>query len=384
MARYTVELRKVVESTNIFDFHYDFYEPNKKAEFEDDFIKHFYFREIGCETVDRFKWFLNDKMQTVFPYYNKLFEAATKEYSILENYYMVEESTTERDNKGKTFGVASTVGRTQDDQSATGSEKRDTAGTSTGNVTGENTGTSSDSTTSNTTSSGSQTTETNSQGTTSSERSETVSGQTSASQNVEGTKNKTTTDTETSEQEDKKRFLDTPQGAVDLANINYLTTLNQDTSNKETSRNGTEKETDSQTTTGSGTETRNTNGETSETTTGNSSGNTTNESESTTTGSSSGTTKENSSVDQSTTTSENVSAESSNTYKAEQKTTSDNNTRSYSEGEAQEKTRLTRHGNIGVMSDADMMQKHIELQKILSKIEKMFFDECEDLFMLVY
>lgn len=360
MARYTVELRKVVESTNIFDFHYDFYDKYKKAKFEDDFIRHFYFREIGCETVDRFKWLLNDKMQTVFPYYNKLFEAATKEYSILENYYMIEESTTERDNKGKTFGVSSSVGRTQDEQTATGTESQNTSASTR------------EQSTSAATSTGEQTTESQTQGTTSVERSETVNGQTSATQTVEGTKDKTTTDNETSEQEDKKRFLDTPQGAVDLTNVNYLTTLNQDSSDKEINRTGSEKETDSQTTDGSGSETRNTSGDSSESSTGSTTGTTTNESESNTTATTTGTAQDN------------ATAESSTSYTAEQKTTADNNTRSYTEGEAQEKTVLTRHGNIGVMSDADMMHKHIELQKILSKIEKLFFDECEDLFMLVY
>ena len=50
MARYTVELRTIVESgVPIFDFPYQFYDKEKKADFERRFIHHFYFREIGAE-----------------------------------------------------------------------------------------------------------------------------------------------------------------------------------------------------------------------------------------------------------------------------------------------------------------------------------------------
>lgn len=41
-------------------------------------------------------------------------------------------------------------------------------------------------------------------------------------------------------------------------------------------------------------------------------------------------------------------------------------------------------GNIGVQTQSDMLEKHLILQKKLKNIEKNFFDECEELFMMVY
>ena len=81
---------------------------------------------------------------------------------------------------------------------------------------------------------------------------------------------------------------------------------------------------------------------------------------------------------------ETENAKTTNTFTGEERTTADNNTRTRSEGYTTETIEHTKKGNIGVDTDADMIQKHIALQKILTQIEKMFFDECEDLFMLVW
>ena len=62
MAQYTMELRTIIENGyNIFDFPYQFYDEEQRLKFQEHFIKHFYFREIGCDTIDRFKWYLEDK-----------------------------------------------------------------------------------------------------------------------------------------------------------------------------------------------------------------------------------------------------------------------------------------------------------------------------------
>lgn len=316
MAEYTIELRHVVEGRNIFDFNYPFYDEKKRAEFERNFIRHFYFREIGAETIDRFMIYLEDKMNVIFPYYNKLFEAATVEYDLLNNYNLTEEFETTRKNKGKTHGISSTVGQLFGDSNSENKQARTVTGTGEIDSTGKDTET--------------ETTETDTA--------------TTNKQTVDTTNDKTTSENVT------KKFLDTPQGLTDLTNSKYLTTLNQDTAS------GTEKDVGKQTTDGEGT----VDTDVDRTLTRNRTDNQTSESKEITDDTLTGTTHD------------------------EQKTTQDNDSRTYLDSEQKEVHKLTRIGNIGVQTGADMIRIHVELQKTLRKIERMFFDECEDLFMLVY
>ena len=55
-----------------FNFNFPFYDETKRAEFEQNFLRHFYMREIGLETIDYFMLRLEDKLNTIMPYYNKL------------------------------------------------------------------------------------------------------------------------------------------------------------------------------------------------------------------------------------------------------------------------------------------------------------------------
>lgn len=280
MANYTIELRDVVSTRNIFDFDYPFYDENKRLEFEAKFIKHFYFREIGCPTIDRFKHYLQDKMLTVFPYYNELFKSASIKYDVLDNYKLTETYERKIDTNGKTSGISSSVGQTFDTQESNANQ----------NKTVDNEG------------------------------------------NVNVSGNKTTEGSANSTNQNVKKFLDTPQGLTDLSDSKYLTNLTQDNANGTQTTEGSERSQNDTETTG----------------------------------------KE--------TTVDNVVTNSNQ----ETKTTNDNNTRTFSEGEQSESYTLTRRGNIGVDTDSDAIEKHNRLQKTLRSIEKMFFDECEDLFMLVY
>ena len=57
MASYTIEVRTLVNNpfTQPFNFEYDFYTEDltMKKDFEQKFINHYYFHEIGCETFER-------------------------------------------------------------------------------------------------------------------------------------------------------------------------------------------------------------------------------------------------------------------------------------------------------------------------------------------
>lgn len=94
-AFYTMSLREICEDFTgetetaqvipaavsfLFNFPIDFYDPDKKTDFLEKWIHHFYMREIGLETVDYFLLRLQDKFDTILPYYNKLFAAVTLTY----------------------------------------------------------------------------------------------------------------------------------------------------------------------------------------------------------------------------------------------------------------------------------------------------------------
>lgn len=82
MSKYSIELRTLVSDPlfDLFDFEYTFYTDdfNVRKTFEQKFIDHFYFDEIGSETVARFKWMLKSKLNVIMPYYRQLYETELK------------------------------------------------------------------------------------------------------------------------------------------------------------------------------------------------------------------------------------------------------------------------------------------------------------------
>lgn len=59
---------KIFSDFPIFDEQY-------RAELCKKILRHYYTREICCETVGRWKLFLNDKMKNIMPYYNQLYQS---------------------------------------------------------------------------------------------------------------------------------------------------------------------------------------------------------------------------------------------------------------------------------------------------------------------
>ena len=86
-------IKQIIENNGvIFDFDYPFYNEEKRKDFEKHFIDHFYYDEIGLETVSKFKHRLEDKLNMIMPYYNKIFLANDLEQRILDNYDVTEDS----------------------------------------------------------------------------------------------------------------------------------------------------------------------------------------------------------------------------------------------------------------------------------------------------
>lgn len=94
MEQTTITLGEMIENdVNIFDFDYPFYSEDRRKQFEQHFIEHFYFDEIGQETVARFKQRLKVKLNLIMPYWNKIFLADELEQRILDNYDVTETYT---------------------------------------------------------------------------------------------------------------------------------------------------------------------------------------------------------------------------------------------------------------------------------------------------
>lgn len=77
-AKYTMCVYEVIdelekENKKLFDFDYDLSIPSLKSELEKMFVDKYYFREIGQETIDRFKNRLEYKWKMVLKEYNKKF-----------------------------------------------------------------------------------------------------------------------------------------------------------------------------------------------------------------------------------------------------------------------------------------------------------------------
>ena len=86
MANYTIELYKLLESYGfeLFDFEYSFYcdDEKVKKDFEQKFKDYYMFREIGQETVSRFKHQLKTLLNIKMPYYKQLYETELKSKDI--------------------------------------------------------------------------------------------------------------------------------------------------------------------------------------------------------------------------------------------------------------------------------------------------------------
>lgn len=102
MASYTMELREYIEMwsqdeeisirdriekgrTKLFNFEYPIFDPDYKKVFETHFIRRFYMREIGYETEELFKFYLENYLLINMSYWNKMFESELFVFDPLTN-----------------------------------------------------------------------------------------------------------------------------------------------------------------------------------------------------------------------------------------------------------------------------------------------------------
>lgn len=111
----SLELRDLIENgVKIFDFDYQYNGLDKDA-FEQKVIDHYYFRQIGQETVGRFKHYFKTRILEIMPYYNQLFDSEklmAQQGDPFEAYNLTETFTRELTNENKTTTSGSTSSNT--------------------------------------------------------------------------------------------------------------------------------------------------------------------------------------------------------------------------------------------------------------------------------
>ena len=98
-------------------------------------LKHYWMREIGCETVGLWLHYLNTRLGEIMPYYNKLYESAAFEFDPLADYDLThtsnrtEDGTTNSSNASE--GTDSLSGTSSGETSSQGSDTTENTGEST-------------------------------------------------------------------------------------------------------------------------------------------------------------------------------------------------------------------------------------------------------------
>lgn len=115
MAKYTITIKTLID--NNFDFqmtNYPIFDENYRKTLNDNILHHYYENEIGFETAPLFRFYLNQKLNEIMPYYNELYKVQKKlidDNLLLNNVNLTEElkgknttttsSTSQSTNKGK-------------------------------------------------------------------------------------------------------------------------------------------------------------------------------------------------------------------------------------------------------------------------------------------
>ena len=90
MSRYTAELRTIIDNNfDIFDFTYNRLNESKAiisdSDLQKGFIDHYYFREVGFETLERFKHKLKAQWLESIEVFDKLLIAYNEKIDVLSN-----------------------------------------------------------------------------------------------------------------------------------------------------------------------------------------------------------------------------------------------------------------------------------------------------------
>ena len=107
MAKYTITIKSLID--NNFDFkmnNYPIFDENYRNTLNNNILYHYYENEIGFETAPLFRFYLNQKLNEIMPYYNELYKVQKK--IIDENLLLNNVNLTERLTGSNTTNTSST------------------------------------------------------------------------------------------------------------------------------------------------------------------------------------------------------------------------------------------------------------------------------------
>ena len=147
MSKYTTEVRFICETyagvtesvgfgevdsvlekswNSIFNSTVEFFDENYRKFLCKKILKRYYMREICCETVGLWKFWLNEKLESIMPYYNQLYESARLKFDPLHEVDLIrthdgtknevgkENTTNSRNQNDKTNGNRNTTSNSWD------------------------------------------------------------------------------------------------------------------------------------------------------------------------------------------------------------------------------------------------------------------------------
>lgn len=252
MSKYTTEVRYICENyagysetqdldnvesaieaarTKVFDFDFPMFDESYRSVLETKFLKHYYTREIGFETVGLWKLWLNKRLNEIMPFYNQLYKSETLEFNPFYDvdFYTKRNNTGKYDETSTSEGTSKSVRTDNLNEATTGNSLR------TDNLKEETTG---------------DTLRTDN-------LNEATSSETDTTTNATRTDNLAHSDTTTTANTHYDLYSDTPQGALTgVDNENYLTNARKitdsGTENNNGTNTGTVQNTGTQNVTGSG------------------------------------------------------------------------------------------------------------------------------------
>ena len=118
------------------DVEYPIFSEEYRKTFEENFVRHFYMREIGFETEFLFKFHLESWLKLNMPYYNKLFESELMEFEPFTNVDMYVDETVNTDSEdNSTVNTTETRSNTfNNDTNTNGTTGTTGTSTNTGNT----------------------------------------------------------------------------------------------------------------------------------------------------------------------------------------------------------------------------------------------------------
>lgn len=108
MAKYTITIKTLID--NNFDFqmtNYPIFDENYRETLNNNILHHYYENEIGFETAPLFRFYLNQKLNEIMPYYNELYKVQKKlidDNLLLNNVNLQEELQGSNTNNTTTTG----------------------------------------------------------------------------------------------------------------------------------------------------------------------------------------------------------------------------------------------------------------------------------------